>query len=943
MELDRNQPSDRGLREALAPWFDHAAAWLVLLSIGAAFFAAIAGLSIDVHHARDVVSVAGIVATLAAISVAWRTAGLHELTRGRRHAWRWLAFALAANLVATLVVPLMRPAEFPVAQAVSGLLQFTFFPCVAMAATGLLLSTRGKAFGPQFWLEATLVALCVGTVLWLALPHDLAADALPVRGSWTVGLDAVIGVLAAILLLRRADWRGWPGLATFSLALCALLGSRLLEAHAAAEGTVSLIAGPLRIAAVAAFAVAAHFDYLRAERRAPPMDAAERGSPFASLMPYVALMLAGYSLLVMQEGRFGEPVGLIAWVVCIAAGLLFARQAIATALTVAVQTGLATRSAEARFNALIRNTADVIAIVADDGTIRYVTPTAERIFGFAANDLIGQHLDELVAFDDRARLQEFLALDLSQDGASATVEARVPRGDERHRVVEIHGTNMDSEPAIGGRLLNLRDMTDRKGMEEQLKRMALHDPLTLLANRSLFRDRVEHAVAVSKRNGRGVAVMFVDLDNFKRVNDSQGHAIGDRVLHRSAQRLVKATRNGDTVARLGGDEFAVLLENLTDKEQVIEIAARVVESLQESLDLSGEDMRVTASVGVAFSTPDDGVEELMRNADVAMYAAKSAGKGRHMVYEPAMHRAASKRQEMEAEIDTALAESQFLLHYQPIVELHSGYLLGVEALVRWRHPKRGLIAPAEFIPVSEETGQIVTLGRWVLAQACREVRVWQARLPEGRQVRVGVNVSAVQLVKSNICADVKKALDLSDIDPGCLVIELTESVLMQNSEDMLAKLTQLKTLGVRIAIDDFGTGYSSLSYLHRFPIDIVKIDRSFVERLGGLDGGEDFTRAIITLGRTLDLEVVAEGIELEHQQRGLIELGCVAGQGYYYSRPALLHELEYSVHMARRRTMADTLPQGARITATGRFVLGDLKPADFIATGTFGREITRKK
>jgi diguanylate cyclase (GGDEF)-like protein len=524
------------------------------------------------------------------------------------------------------------------------------------------------------------------------------------------------------------------------------------------------------------------------------------------------------------------------------------------------------------------------------------------------------------------------------------MEARVPRADEdRSRIVEIHGTNMEGEPAIGGRLLNLRDTTDRKGMEEQLKRMALHDPLTLLANRSLFRDRLEHSVAVSKRNGRGLAVIFVDLDNFKEINDTHGHATGDRVLHRSAQRLVKATRSGDTVARLGGDEFAVLLENLTAREPVLEIAARIVESLQEPLDIPGVNASVAASVGIAFSDAGDGVEELMRNADVAMYAAKSAGKGRYVVYEQSMQQAASERRELEAEIDRALREGQFLLHYQPIIELHSGYLLGVEALVRWKHPTRGTISPAEFIPIAEATGQIVPLGRWVLAQACREVRVWQARLPEGRQVRVGVNVSAVQLAKSDICADVRRALAISEIDPGCLVIELTESVLMHNTEAVLATLQELKKLGVRIAIDDFGTGYSSLSYLHRFPIDIMKIDRSFVERLGGVEGGEDFARAIITLGSTLDLEVVAEGIELEHQQRGLVELGCVAGQGYYYSKPALLHELEYSVHMARRRTMADTLPQGAKITATGRFVVGDLRPADFVATGTFGREMSTKR
>jgi len=943
MELDRNQPSVGGLRETLTPWFDHSAAWIVLLCIGLTVFSAIDGFVEGGPDEALVPFFTRIAATVAAMFAAWRASRLPDLKSERRNAWRWLALALAAQLAATLAVPATRSFDQPAVQAASSLLQFAFFPCIAMAAIGLLRSTRARSFGPQFWLEATLVALCVGTVLWLALPHDLAHDALPERGSWTVGLDAVIGVLAATLLLRRSDWQGWPGLVAFAFALCALLGARLLEAHAAAAGGLSLFAGPLQVAAIATFAIAAHFDYVRSERRAPPMDAAERGSPFASLMPYAALMLAGYALLALHEGSFSDPAGLIAWVVCIAAGLLFARQAFATALAVAVQTGLATRSAEARFSALIRNTADVIAIVTADGTVTYVTPTAERIFGFAAQDLIGQHLEELVAFDDRARLREFLSHDLAQPGASANVEARVPRGDERQRVVEIHGTNMDSEPAIGGRLLTLRDTTDRKGMEEQLKRMAFHDPLTLLANRSMFRDRVEHAVAVSKRNGRGVAVLFVDLDNFKRINDSFGHAIGDRVLQKSAQRLVKSTRNGDTVARLGGDEFAVLLENLTAKEQVMEIASRVVESLQESLDLPGADMRVAASVGVAFSTPDDGVEELMRNADVAMYSAKAQGKGRYTVYEPAMQRAVSKRQEMETEIGQALSQGQFLLHYQPIVELKSGYLLGVEALIRWRHPKRGTLAPAEFIPVAEETGQIVTLGRWVLAQACREVRVWQARLPEGRQVRVGVNVSAVQLSKSDICADVKTALNISDIDPGCLVIELTESVLMQNSEDVLATLTQLKKLGVRIAIDDFGTGYSSLSYLHRFPIDILKIDRSFVEQLGTIDEGAGLAKSIITLGGTLGLEVVAEGIELEQQQRELVELGCVGGQGYYYSRPALLHELEYSVHMARRRTMADTLPQGARITATGRFVMGDLKPSDFVATGTFGREMSRKK
>jgi diguanylate cyclase (GGDEF)-like protein len=493
--------------------------------------------------------------------------------------------------------------------------------------------------------------------------------------------------------------------------------------------------------------------------------------------------------------------------------------------------------------------------------------------------------------------------------------------------------------ALGTRLLNSRDATNGKDLEEQLRRLAFHDPLTLLANRALFRDRVEHALAVSKRSDRGVAMLFIDLDNFKTINDGFGHSQGDRVLSATAQRLIQCTRGGDTVARLGGDEFAVLLENLTSQDPVVEIAGRIVSSLKEPFPFLGSDLSIAASIGIAFATPDDGVEELLRNSDVAMYSAKAQGKGRYAIFVAEMPDVANRRLQVEAELAQALTNDEFHLHYQPIVELRSGYLLGVEALVRWRHPKRGLVAPGEFMGIAENSGQMIALGRWVLRQACTEVKAWQARLPEGRQVRLAVNVSVGQLRDSDLVADVTKALLESQLDPGCLVIEVTEGVLMHNTESTLNKLNKLNKLGVRIAIDDFGTGYSSLAYLHRFPIDIVKIDRSFIERLGGVEDGAALTRAIITLGDTLGLEVIAEGVEFEYQQRELIELGCVAGQGYFYAKPGLLQDLEHSVHMKRRRTMADTLPQGARFTATGRFLIGSLKrsEAEPMATGTFGR------
>jgi diguanylate cyclase (GGDEF)-like protein len=482
-------------------------------------------------------------------------------------------------------------------------------------------------------------------------------------------------------------------------------------------------------------------------------------------------------------------------------------------------------------------------------------------------------------------------------------------------------------------------VTDRKGLEDMLKRLAFHDPLTLLANRALFRDRVEHAIAGSRRRGNSVAAIFVDLDNFKKINDSLGHGEGDRVLRATAQRLSKCTRAADTVARLGGDEFAVLVEDAADEESVIGTAARIVEALKEPFAFGTSSLRVAASVGVAFAGEGDGVEELLRNADVAMYHAKAQGKSRYAVFQAKMQEAVRDRLRIEADLARAIGRNELRLLYQPIVDLESGYLLGVEALVRWQHPERGLIPPSEFITVAEESGQVVGLGRWVLYEACQQVRAWQDRMPRGRQLRVAVNVSGQQLQGDDLVAEVTGVLAHSGLDPGCLVIEMTESVVMNDTEATFAKLQALKRLGVRIAIDDFGTGYSSLSYLHRFPIDILKIDRSFVQRLGAeMDGGE-LARAIITLGETLGLEVVAEGIEYEHQVRQLMGLGCVAGQGYYYSKPALLKEIEYSHQAKLRKDKVRDLPPEAGVSATGRFQrpVFDEVLLDFEAAGTLSR------
>jgi diguanylate cyclase (GGDEF)-like protein len=413
--------------------------------------------------------------------------------------------------------------------------------------------------------------------------------------------------------------------------------------------------------------------------------------------------------------------------------------------------------------------------------------------------------------------------------------------------------------------------------------------------------------------------MFLDLDNFKNVNDSLGHDAGDRLLQAVAQRLVKTTRSSDTVARLGGDEFAVLLEGVAEIAEVERMAASLIEALGVPFALGVSEVRVAASAGVAFSTPEAGAEALLSNADIAMYHAKGSGKGRYVVFQQQMQELRHERLRLEADIGRALANDELFLDYQPIVDLGTRSLLGVEALVRWRHPIHGVLMPGRFIEVAEECGQIVKLGRWVLLQACRDLCRWRGSVAGGTGLRVAVNISGRHLQDGDLVQDVAQALEESRLEPGNLVIELTESTMMYNTEANLERLRQLKALGVRLAIDDFGTGYSSLSYLHRFPIDILKIDRSFVSRLTNNDDGPELARTVVALGETLGLDTVAEGIEFEPQVAALLALGCVAGQGFLFARPASLEQLSKTTFVARRNALWTAQAAREDLSATGRF------------------------
>jgi diguanylate cyclase (GGDEF)-like protein len=433
------------------------------------------------------------------------------------------------------------------------------------------------------------------------------------------------------------------------------------------------------------------------------------------------------------------------------------------------------------------------------------------------------------------------------------------------------------------RFLHLALKDENRVLEARLVHQAFHDSLTGLANRALFRDRVEHALTRCSRGGR-VAMLLFDLDNFKSVNDTVGHLEGDMLLTAVADRLRRATRGCDTVARIGGDEFAVLLDGIQSDEDAMCVLERVAEAMRLPISLQGHEFTVGASVGVAFSDGVEQVEELLRNADVAMYSAKDNGKGRHAVFHPGMYTALLERLELEADLRQAVERGQLKVFYQPIVELETGALTSVEALLRWHHPDRDVGSTAGFISIAEQTGLIVPIGRWVLAEACRQGRRWQLEAANGETPTISVNVSARQLQEPAFAHDVATILAETGFPAERLILEITESALMANMTVVVDRLHELKALGLRLAIDDFGTGYCNLTYLQQFPLDILKIDKSFVTSMAEIGGDAMLASTIVGLATTMKLHTIAEGVERADQRSQLLALGCSHGQGFLFAK-----------------------------------------------------------
>jgi diguanylate cyclase (GGDEF)-like protein/PAS domain S-box-containing protein len=544
---------------------------------------------------------------------------------------------------------------------------------------------------------------------------------------------------------------------------------------------------------------------------------------------------------------------------------------------------------EARFRSLVQNSSDLIAVLDERGDFTYLAPSVQSVLGFDAEELIGVKFAELLHADERGAIEAAVNA-ASRAAGNCTLELRMRRRDGTWCRLEAVVSNLLTDPSVRGLVVTGHDVTQRRELEEQLSHQAFHDSLTTLANRALFLDRVSNALERSRRTFLRVAVLFIDIDDFKTVNDSLGHAAGDELLVGVAGCLKEAVRDADAVARLGGDEFAVLLEGV-DSPQAEIVAGRLLESLDRPLVVESTEIFPRASIGIALGGVGASAASLLREADAAMYDAKSAGKGRYSTFRPELHAAANEALALKADLIRAITSNELEVRYQPIVRLASGEIAGFEALTRWHHSERGAIPPSEFIPLAEETGVIVDLGRLVLRRACAALAEIRRTVSSAEELYVTVNISSRQLHGTSIVEDVRAALAESNIDASSLTLELTEGTLVRDVDDSVARLEELKGLGVRLAIDDFGTGFSSLAYLQRFPVDVLKIAREFVQEIGSDEEKARVASAVVRLGSTLSLDVIAEGIETQVQRDQLLALECDFGQGYLFARPLSYDEL----------------------------------------------------
>jgi diguanylate cyclase (GGDEF)-like protein/PAS domain S-box-containing protein len=563
------------------------------------------------------------------------------------------------------------------------------------------------------------------------------------------------------------------------------------------------------------------------------------------------------------------------------------------------------READLKLRAVLEHTRFFALLLDGEGKIEFCNDAVLRATGNARAEMVGKNWFELcVPAEQRdARRREYLE-DLAAGTQAKNEEREVLTRSGERRVVEWNVVPLrEPDGRISGAAAFGTDVTERRRTADKLLHDAFHDALTGLPNRALFLDRLEHRLALEKRRHQtSFSVLVLDIDRFKVINDSLGHVRGDQLLVEVARRLQACLRPADTVARLGGDEFAILLEDVPTAADARRVAERVQSELRLPFWLGPSEVFSGASVGIAhgsatYASPED----MLRDADTALYRAKAQGRGRCVEFDASMHDRAVELLNLETALRRALERRELHLHYQPVVSLTTGQISGAEALLRWKHPERGLVPPLEFIPLAEETGLIVEIGAWVLREACRQMKDWQERLRQP-QLEVGVNLSSRQFQAPGLVAEVAEVLRATGLSPRCLRLEVTESLLMDKHPNVARTMTELRAMGVRIDLDDFGTGYSSLSYLHQFPIDTLKIDRSFVQRIADTEDGLEIVNTILALANSLDMEVVAEGVETEQQLQLLRKMHCAYAQGYHLSRP--IEASQFEALIGARRSWA---------------------------------------
>jgi diguanylate cyclase (GGDEF)-like protein/PAS domain S-box-containing protein len=577
-----------------------------------------------------------------------------------------------------------------------------------------------------------------------------------------------------------------------------------------------------------------------------------------------------------------EPQGHgLALLECLGASLIIAFLSFAYGEKEVVESSL--RNSEERLKALVQHASDAIVVIEPDGAVKYASPAVDRLLGFAPERL--ERFTRELMHDDHADLAEATLRDvLAEHGTVKWIELPLRHADGEYKWFEVGLTNLIEDASVQGIVCNMRDITERRSAQEELQFQAHHDALTRLPNRWYFLERLEQAQRVAHENASYVAVLFLDVDRFKIVNDSLGHEVGDRMLVSVSERLATCLRPGDIVARFGGDEFTVLLHDLAEPEIALRVADRIVAAMRDPLLIEGHELFVSASVGCALSRSGaDRAGDLLQQADLAMYVAKEKGRARWELFDPSLAPHVMERLELEGDLWRALDHGELVVHFQPEVALKTGRVVATEALLRWNHPRRGLLEPPMFVPLAEESSLIVAIDRFVLREACRWARRWSDGRPSDQPLVVSVNLSPRYMRQGDVVADITSVLRETGVDPRVVQLEITERMALTDLDMSCSQLHQLRALGVRVAVDDFGTGYSSLSYLKQLPIDVLKLDKSFVDGLDGTAADLAIVQAIVTMGHALGVKITAEGVERTEQAVRLRELGCDSAMGWLWT------------------------------------------------------------